>query len=141
LEVAHVRNRLRNAIENARQRAQARRERTAEAEAAFTAVLDRATPILRHLTSALRAEGHAFTLFTPERALRLASDRSRVDFIELALDTTGDVPAVMGRISCARGSRTRDEERALKPGAPLETVSEEDILEFFLAALEPWIEK
>jgi hypothetical protein len=141
LEVAHVRNRLRHAIEGARQRAQARRQQTADAETAFARFLERATPLLRSLTGALRAEGQAFTLFTPEHALRLASDRSRVDFIEVTLDTSADPPAVMGRISWARGSRTRDEERALKPGVALDEISEEDILDFFLAALEPWLEK
>lgn len=132
---------MRHAIEAARQRAQTRRQQTAEAEAAFARFLELATPVLRQLTSALRAEGQAFTLFTPEHALRLASDRSRVDFIDLALDISGDPPVVMARISSARGSRTRDEERALKPGVPLDAISEEDILEFFLDALEPWLEK
>ena len=141
MEVGHVRNRLRNAIEAARHRAQARRQRTAEAEAGFSAFLALATPVLRQLTGALRAEGQAFTLFTPERALRLASDRSRVDFIELTLDTSGDMATVVGRISCARGSRTRDEERPLKPGVPLAALSEEDVLAFCLDALEPWLEK
>jgi hypothetical protein len=128
-------------MEGARHRARSRRQLTAEAEAAFDGFLGRATPVLKHLTSALRAEGQAFTLFTPEHALRLASDRSRADFIELSLDTTGEAPAVMARISFARGSHTRDEERVVKPGVPVDQISEEDVLEFFLDALEPWLEK
>lgn len=141
MEVSYVRNRLRSALDGARARATTRRQRTADAEQAFDAFLELATPVLRQLTNALRVEGLSFTLFTPERALRLASDRSRVDFIELTLDTSGDQPAVIARISAARGSRTRDEERTLKPGAPLETISEEDVLNFFLEALEPWLER
>jgi len=141
MEVSYVRNRLKGAIDGARTRATTRRQRTAEAEQAFDAFLELATPVLRQLTNALRVEGLSFTLFTPERALRLASDRSRVDFIELTLDTSGEHPAVLARISSARGSRTRDEERTLKPGVPIDSISEEDVLEFLLDALEPWLEK
>jgi hypothetical protein len=141
MEVSYVRLRLKSAIDGARTRATARRQRTAEAEKAFETFLAMATPVLRQLANALRVEGHSFTLFTPEGALRLASDRSRVDFIEVTLDTADDHPRVVARISYARGSRTRDEERTLKPGVPIESISEEDVLEFLLDALEPWLEK
>jgi hypothetical protein len=141
MEVSHVRNRLKNAIDSARTRASSRRQRTADAERAFDGFLEKASPVLRQLTNALRVEGLAFTLFTPERALRLASDRSRVDFIELTLEASGEQPVVLARISYARGSRTRDEERTLKPGAPIESISEEEVLEFVLDALEPWLER
>jgi hypothetical protein len=141
LEVAHVRNRLRRAIDAAKDRAQSRREQVAQAEQAFDGFLTVATPVLRQLANALRVESLPFTLFTPERALRLASDRSRVDFVELTLDTSGERPLVLGRISYARGSRTIDEERALRPDIPLESISEEDVLDFCLGALEPWLER
>jgi hypothetical protein len=141
MDVSYVRNRLQRAIEGARGSAAARRQRTADAEQAFEGFLALATPVLRQLANALRVEGLSFTLFTPEGALRLASDRSRVDFIELTLDTADEVPRVLARISYARGSRTRDEERTLKPGVPLAAISEEDVLEFFLGALEPWLER
>ena len=141
MEVSYVRNRLRNAIEAARHRAAAHRQHVADAEQAFTAFLEMATPVLRQLANALRVEGHAFTLFTPERALRLASDRSPRDFIELALDSTGERPQVVGRISHSRGSRTRDEELSVKQGVAIESITENDVLEFLLAALEPWLER
>jgi hypothetical protein len=89
----------------------------------------------------LKAEGYAFTVFTPGGGLRLASDRTRDDFIELALDTSGDRPQVVGRISHARGSRTLDEERPVKPGAAPDAITEDDVLEFLLTALEPWLER
>jgi hypothetical protein len=141
LEVSHVRNQLRQAIDAARQRAQGRRERSTEAQRAFEAFLTLATPVLRHLSHALRAEGLAFTLFTPEGALRLASDRSRVDFIELLLDRDADQPGVKARISYSRGSRTVDEERLLKPGIPADSVTEDELLAFMLDLLAPWLEK
>ena len=67
--------------------------------------------------------------------------RGRDDFIDIALDTTGQRPQVVGRISYSRGSRTLDEERPIKPGASPESLTEEDVLEFFLGALEPWLER
>jgi hypothetical protein len=141
VEVAHVRNQLRIAIETARQKAQTRRQQIAEAEQAFERFIAMATPVLRQLAGAMRAEGLAFTLFTPEHALRLASDRSRVDFVELALDTSVTPPTVMARVSYARGSRTLDVERPLKPGSSPDTLTEEDLLAFILTALDPWLER
>jgi hypothetical protein len=141
LEVAHVRNRLRNAIDSAKQRSQARRQQLEEASQAYTAFLKMADPILRQLTSALRAEGVAFTLFTPEQSLRLASDRSRVDYVELTLASDTDPPQVMLRTSYARGSRTNEEERPLKAGATPDEISEEELLATLLDALTPWLER
>jgi hypothetical protein len=141
LEVAHVRNRLRNAIESAKQRSQARRQQLEEASEAYTAFLTMADPVLRQLTSAMRSEGVAFTLFTPEQSLRLASDRSRVDYVELTLDSDTDPPQVMLRTSHARGSRTNEEERPLKAGATPGEISEEELLAALLEALTPWLER
>lgn len=141
MEVAHVRNRLKQAIDAARQRAQARRQQVAGAEQAFEAFLLMATPVLRQLANALRVEGLLFTLFTPEHALRLASDRSRIDFVELSLDTNAASPGVVARISYARGSRTIDEERPVKPGSAPDAISEEELLAFLLETLEPWLER
>jgi hypothetical protein len=139
LEVSHVRNRLRLALQTARERAQARRQRIAEAEQAFERFLAMTTPIARQLANALKVEGYAFTVFTPERALRLAADRGRDEFIDLSLDTSGDEPQVMARISYSRGSRTLEAERPVKPGAAPDAISEEEVLDFLLDALQPWM--
>ena len=128
-------------MEGARERAQLRRQNAAAAEKGFETFLAIATPVVRQIANALKVEGYAFTVFTPERALRLASDRARDDFIEVTLDTSTDPPEVVARVSQARGSRTVDEERRLKPGSPPDAITEEEVLEFFLDALEPWIER
>jgi hypothetical protein len=141
LEVAHVRNQLRGAIEAARQQALARRQRLAAAEQSFAAFLERATPVLKQLTTALKAEGFAFTLFTPERALRLAYDRSRIDFVELTLETEGAEPGVLLRSSYGRGSRTVAEERPLKAGAAPDDITDDELLATMLQALAPWLER
>jgi hypothetical protein len=131
---------LKQSIDAARERAQSRRERVAEAERAYeTFLTDVAIPVARQLANALKVEGYAFTVFTPGGGLRLASDRGRDDFIDVVLDTEIDPPHVLARISYTRGSRTLAEERAIKTGAPPESLTEDDVLEFFVGALEPWL--
>ena len=142
VEVSLVRNRLNRAIEVARERAQKRRQRTATAERAYETFLqDVATPVMRLVANSLKVENYAFTVFTPGGGLRLASDRGRDDYVEFALDGTAEPPQVVGRLSRARGSRTLDEERPIKPGTPPEELSEEDVLTFLLDALQPWLER
>ncbi len=142
VEVSLVRNRLNRAIEVARERAQKRRQRTATAERAYETFLqDVATPVMRLVANSLKVENYAFTVFTPGGGLRLASDRGRDDYVEFALDGSAEPPQVIGRISRARGSRTLDEERPIKPGTPPEELSEEDVLTFLLDALQPWLER
>jgi hypothetical protein len=141
VEISLVRNRLKRAIDVARSRAQERRQQNAAAEQVYDAFLrDVAVPVTRLMANALKAEGYAFTVFTPSGGLRLASDRGRDDYIELALDTTGR-PQVVARISRTRGSRTMSDERPLKPDTPPEQLTEDDVLSFLLDALDPWLER
>jgi hypothetical protein len=142
VEVSQVRKRLKVAIDGSRERAARRRERVAEAQHAYEQFLtDIAIPVSRQLANAMKAEGYAFTVFTPGNGLRFAADRGRDDFIELALDATGDRPEVMARISQQRGSRTLDEEVPVKRGADPAAISEDEFLDFLLGALEPWFER
>jgi hypothetical protein len=142
MEISHVRNQLRNAMERARERGQHRRQRVQEAERTFETFLQTvATPITKQVANALKAEGYAFTVFTPGGGLKLALDRGRDDYVELGLDTSGDRPQVMARISRTRGSRTIDDERAIKKDASPEQITEADMLEFWVDVLEPWFER
>lgn len=142
MEISYVRNQLKKAIEQARQRAQTRRQRAAEAERAFATFLETVgVPVTKQVANALKAEGHAFTVFTPGDGLRLAADRSRDDYVDIALDTSGDRPQIVARISRTRGSRTIEEERPLKAGVAPDALTEPDVLDFWLEALEPWLER
>ncbi len=142
MEVSHVRRRLQAAMTTARDRAQRRRQLATDAETAYDSFLTQvATPLVKQIANALNAEGYAFTVSTPGRGLRLALDRGRDDFIELGLETDGDEPAVIGRIRRTRGSRTIEEERPVKRGALPDQVTEQDLLDFFATALEPWLER
>jgi hypothetical protein len=142
VEVSHVRKRLMMAIERARKTAQERRERTVATERAYdTFLADVAVPVMRMVANALKADGYPFTVGTPGGSVRLASDKGRDDYIELGLDTTVDPPEVIGRVSYGRGSRTITDERPLKAGASPQAITEDDVLEFLLKALEPWFER
>ena len=142
MEVSQVRRRLKAAMDAARRRSQLRRERASEAERAYVTFLNEvATPVTRQVANALKAEGYSFSVFTPAGGLRLASDTGRDDFIDFALDTSGEQPEVVARVSYSRGSRTLDEERAVKRGASPDAITEDELLEFLVGALEPWLER
>jgi len=142
LEISQVRRRIQAAMVTARDRAKQRRQKSEEAEQAYTTFLENlAVPLARQVVNALRAEGYSFTASTPGREVRVSVDQGRDDFIELALRTDTDQPQVVGRIRRTRGSRTLDEERPVKPGAAPQDVSEDDLLEFLVRALEPWLER
>ena len=127
---------------SARERAKRKREEAATAESAYDSFLANvAVPLARQVAGSLKAEGYAFTVSTPGRGLRLALDRGQDDFVELALDSDAEPPTVTGRIRRTRGSRTLEEERPVKVGASPAQLTEDDVLEFLVNALEPWLER
>ena len=142
MEVSEVRRQLRHAIDRAKARAQQKRQTAADAERAYSAFLEQvATPTIRMLANVLKAEGYLFTVSTPSGGLRLASDRGRDDYIDLALDVSGDEPTVVGRVRQTRGSRTLEDERPIKPGTAPQDLTEADVLSFLVNALDPWLDR
>ena len=142
METGDVSRRLKIAMETARAQAAERRTEDARAQAAYDTFLETvATPLTRQLANALKVNALAFTVFTPAGGLRLASDRNRDDFIELALERGASGPQVVGHVSHVRGSRTLAETSPLKDGAAPETLTEDDVLTFMLRALRPWLER
>jgi len=142
LEVSDVRRRVLTAITEARKTVVERRERADATESAYETFLQKvASPVAQQIAAVLKAEGHVFTVSTPGRGLRLDSDRGRDDFVELVLRTDTDPAEVVGRIRRTRGSRTLDEERPVSPGTSPADLTEEDVLEFLVAALQPWLER
>ena len=95
----------------------------------------------RQIANVLRAEGYLFNLFTPGGSVRLMSDRSAEDYLELFLDTTEDPPRVTGRASRRRGSRVLESERPIGSPGPLRALTEEDVLGFVTKELEPFVER
>lgn len=141
MEISDIRKRVRDRIERARRGASARRARLDEAAREYEAFLDAvAVPIVRQLANVLRAEGYLFTVMTPAGSVRLTSDKSGEDYLELALDTTGE-PQVVGRTSRGRGRRVIATERPVRPDTPVRDLTEEDVLAFLLEELEPFVER
>jgi hypothetical protein len=142
LDVAEVRRRLVHTIETIRHDAAARRQAADLAAADYDRFLETiATPVFRHFVTALRAEGHTFRLFTPAGSVRLASERSPDDFVELTLDATRHPVEVIGRISHGRGSRLVTQERPVREGAAVADLTDEDVLAFLLASIAPFVER
>ena len=93
------------------------------------------------MASALVAEGHRFKIFTPVGSVRLVSESSGEDYIEIALDTSADPPVVIGRTSRARGRRPTASEYPIKEDVPIEDLTDEDVLAFLLKQLTPFLER
>lgn len=142
MEISEVRRRLLAALEKARRESAERRARTDAAARDYETFLSqRASPVFHQFAAALTAEGHKFKVFTPAASIRLAADRSQDEFIELALDDTSDPPTVIGRTMRGRGRRTESSERALKDGAPIADLGDEDVLAFLLEEITRLIER
>ena len=140
MDTAVVRKRVYDTMERARRHAAERRAASDLAGSAFTSFLaGTAVPMLRQIANVLKAEGYSFTVFTPSGSVRLASDKSADDFIEITLNTAGDTPKVTAHIS-SQGRRVVDADRVVGSGDPA-AISEEDLLAFLAKALEPFVER
>lgn len=142
MEISLVRKRVLDAIERAKRAAAERRSANDAASQAWAQVLElAAVPVARQVAQVLKASGYGFQVFTPAGAVRLSSERSSEDYIELGLDTGTTPPAVVARISRVRGRDHLQEERIVAPGRPIESLGDEEILEFLLGALTPFVER
>lgn len=142
MEVSEVRRRLRAAVEEARQSAAERRTRNDAAARDYEAFLgQRAVPVFHQLATALTGDGHLFKVFTPAGSVRLASERSHEEFIELVLDDSSDFPVVVGRTSRGRGRRMISAERPVRDRTPISELTEEDVLSFLLQEIPHFLER
>lgn len=142
MEVSIVRQRVSEAIERAKGTAGDRRARTDQAGREYQTFLDRvAVPLFKQIANVLRVENYAFDVFTPAGSVRLMSERGGDDFIEIALDTKGSHPYVIGRSSRSHGGNVTQVERALNATDAIGELTEDDLLAFLLKELEPFVEK
>lgn len=142
MEISEVRRRLRAAIEKARGESAERRVRVDAAARDYdTFLAQRASPVFHQFATALNAEGHHFKVFTPASSIRLAAARSTDEFIELSLDDSSDPPAVIGRTTRGRGRRMVSSERAIRDGAAISDLTDEDVLTFLLEEITLLIER
>jgi len=141
IEISELRKRVRAAIEQSRRAAAARRLQMDEAAKAYAEFLEQlAAPLVQMLANALRAEGYAFTVFTPAGGLRLATSTSGDDFIEFALDTQSDPFAIL-RVTRTRGRRVVQHERPIRGHTLIEHLTEEDVLHALFEEIGPFVER
>jgi hypothetical protein len=142
MEVSEVRRRLRAAIEAGRATAAERRIRSDEAAREYEAFLaEHAVPTFHTFAAAITGEGHPFKVFTPAGTVRLASERSADEFMELSLDTSTDPPEVLARVSRGRGRRMITTERPLRENTRIGVLTGEDVLEFLLQEAPAFLQR
>lgn len=141
MEISDVKRRVTETVEQARRLAGERRVRSDEAGRAYATFLDSvAIPLVRQIANVLKAQGFAFSVFTPLGSVRLASEKSADDYIEIALDTSGDQPVILGHSRRTRGRSVVESERPIG-GPQIDEVTEEQVLAFLLEQLGPLVEK
>jgi hypothetical protein len=142
MEISDIRRRLRQTIEGVRRATAERRARADAAAADYQVFLARiATPVFKMFANALTVEGYPFRVFTPANGLRLMSERSSDDYIELLLDTSTDPPVAAARINRGRGHRLVTTERSLREGVEVAAVTEADVIDFLFEEIPPFVER
>ncbi|MFN8061496.1 MAG: hypothetical protein U0Q12_20220 [Vicinamibacterales bacterium] len=129
-------------LDRVKREAALRRAAIDDAQRLFPTFLDDVVaPVCRQVVQALKAEGHAFSIFTPAGALRLVSDKSADDFIAFELDTASPAPGVLGRVSVTRGRRVLSHERLVGDGKPVAALAADDVLDFLMDELSPFVSR
>lgn len=142
MDTGDIRRRVRRTIDDARARAQERRRDVAAAEEdGGRALRVVAAPLFRTVASALKAEGYRFAVETPAGAVRLSPGGASEDFIELALDTAREPPALVGRTAYVRGRRMLSDERVVAEHPAFGDLAAEDLLDFVVSALAPLVQR
>lgn len=136
METSDVRRRIKDALDRARKLAAERRALNSEAAAAYETFLQHtAIPVFQQVASALKAEGYLFVVHTPAGSVRLVSEKSGSDFVDLRLDTTGARPQVMIRTERRKGREMTSEEHPLEPGVAIGNLSDENVLDAVAASV------
>lgn len=142
MEISDIRRRFRTALEQSRKASAERRARNDAAQVAYGAFLrDIGIPVFRMFANVAKAEGQPFTIFTPAGSVRLVSERAADDFVELFVDAAVDPPQVMARVNRRRGGDLLTTERAVRPGAPINGLTDEDVLAMLLEEFGTLVER
>lgn len=142
METSDVRRRLRGAIEQAKRRAADRRAVADEASQIWTQRLPEAVvPAFQSVLNVLSGDGFKFNLSTPGGIARLSPERSSAEFVEVALDTTRELPAVIVRSTRGRGNRTIESERVVAEGPEIAELTEDAVIGVLIDEIVPFIER
>lgn len=130
METSDVRKRILDVLNAARRDAAERRTRNAEAGAAYEKFLEGvATPVCRQVVDVLKAERLPFSVQTPAGAVRVVSERSADDFVEIRLDTSGARPQVIVRVERVRGRERYEDAQPIREGVGIEHLTAQDVLD------------
>jgi hypothetical protein len=141
METSEVRKRVLQSIDRAKRSAADRRTRNDDAARAYERFLEQvAIPVFRQTAGALKASGYNFTVFTPGGSVRLMSDKAAEDYVEISLDTSGNDPTVVGHTSRVRGRRGVESEQPIA-GKTIDALTDEDVLEFLIREITPFVER
>ena len=142
LDTAEVRKQLTHRLAELRKAQTQRRSATDAARTAFDTVVEREiAPTVRQFAQALKAEGFPFSVQTPASVVRLVSDRSSDNVIDIVLELGGRQPAVVVRSTYARGRHQLEDERTLAEGDGIAGVDGARVLAALLDLIEPFVER
>ncbi len=142
LETADVRRQLTHRIAELKKAQAQRRQAIEAARVAFEQVLEREiAPTVRQFAQALKAEGFPFSVQTPASTVRLVSDRSSDNVIDVVLEPGGTQPAVVVRRAFSRGRRQLEDERVLAEGDAIAGIDGARVLAVLLDMVEPFVER
>ena len=137
MDVSDLRKRILRALDEARTDAALRRTETDVAERDFDKFLETvAVPLLRQAQGILKAEGQLFTVHAPAGSAKLVSDGNAQTFLELVLERSGERPAVLGRVSRARGrQRVVVDERPIAESKAVGALTDEDVAAYLVTEI------
>ena len=142
MEISLVRKRVRDGIDQAQKAAAARRAANHDATNAWDELRERmVAPMMQQVSQVLKSEGYGFRVDTPAAIVRLSSERSADDYIDVTMDTTGPVPVVLARVNRTRGRERFSDEHILASGDGIPGLTEERLLDLVIASLGPFLER
>ena len=128
METSDVRKRILDVLTRATRRCQ-RRTRNAEAGAAYEKFLETVAQGIRQVADVLKAERLLCTVETPAGAVRLSSERSASDFVEIRLDTNAARPHVVVHAERVKGRERYEDTQPIREGVGIEHLTDEDVLD------------
>lgn len=142
MDTSAVRQRILEVIAAAKRDAAERRKRNSEATGAYDVFLESvATPVMRQVVDVLKAERLNFSVQTPAGAVRLASDRSAGDFLEVRLDVSGARPQVVLHAERVRGREQFVDVQPIRPGVLVQSLTAEDVLDAIADAFGAYVDR
>ena len=142
METSDVRKRILDVLGNARRDAAERRKRNSEVLAAYEKFLEIvAVPVCHQIAGVLKAERIPLTVNTPAGAVRLVSERSADDFVEIRLDTTAAMPQVVVHVEHVRGRERFVDVQPLRPGVLVDQLTDQDVLDAIADAIGILVER